>query len=383
MITPPRAPRTARRRIRRRWLVLAAITAVVVLALVVAAVLTSRGNPESRSRVSVARCHQQAGRLPAPWKFSGKRSGGAAPPSPFTGTGMYVPPDPSARAAASAAQRSGNTGEAARLRRIAAQPRATWVADSSARGQQLADQVSRVVSRARQQNRVATLVAYNIPLRDCGGYSAGGAPSGAAYVRWIKSFIFGLQQGGVAAGPGVAVILEPDALGLMNNLPPDRRAERLDLLRAATTWLSEVPGTAVYLDAGTVGWLSPQLAAQRLSRAGVAHARGFSLNVSNFHRADAVTTYGRRISAQVGWKSFVIDTGRSGNGALRGTKQNWCNPPGRALGPTPRADPARNVDAYLWVKPPGESDGACGPHEPRAGQFWPAYADQLAKNAGW
>lgn len=34
----------------------------------------------------------------------------------------------------------------------------------------------------------------------------------------------------------------------------------------------------------------------------------------------------------------------------------WCNQPG-GIGERPRANPVPGVDAYLWVKPPGESDG--------------------------
>jgi cellulose 1,4-beta-cellobiosidase len=37
---------------------------------------------------------------------------------------------------------------------------------------------------------------------------------------------------------------------------------------------------------------------------------------------------------------------------------NWCNQAGAGLGERPRAAPAANVDAYVWVKPPGESDGS-------------------------
>ena len=39
-------------------------------------------------------------------------------------------------------------------------------------------------------------------------------------------------------------------------------------------------------------------------------------------------------------------------------KGNWCNPSGAGLGERPRAAPAAGIDAYVWVKPPGESDGA-------------------------
>jgi cellulose 1,4-beta-cellobiosidase len=39
-------------------------------------------------------------------------------------------------------------------------------------------------------------------------------------------------------------------------------------------------------------------------------------------------------------------------------KGNWCNPSGAGLGERPRASPAAGIDAYVWVKPPGESDGS-------------------------
>jgi cellulose 1,4-beta-cellobiosidase len=37
---------------------------------------------------------------------------------------------------------------------------------------------------------------------------------------------------------------------------------------------------------------------------------------------------------------------------------NWCNQSGAGLGERPKAAPATGVDAYVWMKPPGESDGA-------------------------
>jgi cellulose 1,4-beta-cellobiosidase len=37
---------------------------------------------------------------------------------------------------------------------------------------------------------------------------------------------------------------------------------------------------------------------------------------------------------------------------------NWCNQSGAGLGERPKAAPATGIDAYVWVKPPGESDGS-------------------------
>jgi cellulose 1,4-beta-cellobiosidase len=37
---------------------------------------------------------------------------------------------------------------------------------------------------------------------------------------------------------------------------------------------------------------------------------------------------------------------------------NWCNQSGAGLGARPTASPASGIDAYVWIKPPGESDGS-------------------------
>ena len=81
----------------------------------------------------------------------------------------------------------------------------------------------------------------------------------------------------------------------------------------------------------------------------------------------------------LGNKPFVIDTSRNG----KGSNGEWCNPSGRALGASPTAntgDPL--VDAFFWLKAPGESDGACN-GGPGAGTFWPEYALGLAQRAAY
>ena len=56
---------------------------------------------------------------------------------------------------------------------------------------------------------------------------------------------------------------------------------------------------------------------------------------------------------------MVIDTSRNGNGPP--ANGEWCNPKDRRIGEVPRLLPgSANVDAYLWIKKPGESDGTVG-----------------------
>jgi cellulose 1,4-beta-cellobiosidase len=42
----------------------------------------------------------------------------------------------------------------------------------------------------------------------------------------------------------------------------------------------------------------------------------------------------------------------------------WCNQAGAGIGERPTASPAPDIHAYVWVKPPGESDGVADPDAP-------------------
>lgn len=359
------------------------VCGVVVLSLVVAGLVAAdyrKDRIDADARAASEACARRAATMPAPWHNDSARSS-ASPASPFSRGALWVAPYASAEKAADDAEDNQDWLRAERLRKVAQQARAVWFTDTSIADSQVTARVASTVRAAAAKGQVAVLVVYAIPLRDCGGESSGGAASGTDYVSWIKAFVAGLKSGGSSSGPGVSIILEPDALGLLDRLTADRQTERFDLLRAATSWLTNVPRTAVYLDAGHSGWVSVSDMTSRLSRAGVSMARGFSLNVSNFRTTDGEVRYGQQISPRLGWKRFVLDTSRNGNGPS--TSSEWCNPSGRALGPAPQINPAAQVDAYLWIKPPGESDGACRAGQPSAGTFWPEYADELARNAGW
>jgi endoglucanase len=98
---------------------------------------------------------------------------------------------------------------------------------------------------------------------------------------------------------------------------------------------------------------------------------------------------------------YVIDTSRNGQGPWQPPvypdPQDWCNPPDRGLGLAPTlATDQPLLDAYLWVKTPGESDGECtrglgpagetvdpewGMIDPGAGDWFPEMALELAANA--
>ena len=107
---------------------------------------------------------------------------------------------------------------------------------------------------------------------------------------------------------------------------------------------------------------------------------------------------------------FVIDTGRNGVGNMRSSCANWCNIRGAGIGVPPTVQTAAPtlVDAYFWLKTPGESDGCtqtlpdgtscprfdlfCSsldsigsqpgePRAPQAGKWFDYQIKQLAANA--
>lgn len=154
------------------------------------------------------------------------------------------------------------------------------------------------------------------------------------------------------------------------------------MLRQAVEALRALPGVAVYLDAGHSRWVPAEQMAERLEAAGVKRARGFALNTSNFIADDELITYGERlVSLLGGGVHYVIDSSRNGNGPA--PDNEWCNPPGRALGRRPAAvEDGSALDAFVWLKNPGESDGACH-GGPEAGQWFEERALEMARNAAW
>lgn len=185
------------------------------------------------------------------------------------------------------------------------------------------------------------------------------------------------------------------------------------------------PNVSLYLDAAHAGWLGWDGNRAKIARiyqevleaaGGVDKVRGFFTNVSNFnvlrggdgHKLEASNpcpdelTYVSKLAETLLWakipgKGFIIDTGRGGRGGIRAKWGSWCNVHGAGFGERPRAAPTPLVDAYLWVKPPGESDGTSDPSAPRfdamcasadaapgapeAGQWFASYFLDLVKNA--
>ncbi|MFI6378040.1 glycoside hydrolase family 6 protein [Streptomyces sp. NPDC050658] len=294
---------------------------------------------------------------------------GAAPGD----TAFWVEPDSSALRQSTVWRRQGYTAQAALIDRIATRSQAVWLHDPHPGPKTRA--VTEAAARAR---RTPVLVAYYIPHRDCGEYSQGGAASAAEYRRWIEEF-----AAGIGNRPAY-VVVEPDAVAQeVAGCARADASERYALLAHAVGRLKARPQVKVYLDAGNSGWIPGEhrLVAP-LRKSGIAKADGFALNVSNYQTNAVSSAYGHRlVRALGGAKHFVVDSSRNGNGPYTGSGLSWCNPPGRALGtpPTTRTgDPA--IDAYLWVKRPGESDGTCR-GGPRAGQWWPQYALGLASRA--
>jgi len=88
------------------------------------------------------------------------------------------------------------------------------------------------------------------------------------------------------------------------------------------------------------------------------------------------------VSALLGGVPYVVDTSRNGLGPAPDAPLNWCNPPGRALGPPPTtATDAPHDVADLWIKGPGQSDGHCDRADPASGRWFPDYAAGLVARA--
>jgi endoglucanase len=263
--------------------------------------------------------------------------------------GFYV--DPDSNPAVWVRDHASDTRAATIRSAIATKAGARWFGNWSGDIRTAVDTFSYAADVA---DKLPILVAYNIPGRDCGGHSGGGAGGVDAYKAWISAFAEGI------GGKPAVVVIEPDALAQLDCLPQAERQTRLDLLRfAAGQFAAKAPNTWAYMDGGNATWIPAATMADRLNAVAANTIRGFAVNVSNFHTTADSATYGRAVSASLSSKygypkPFVIDTSRNGNGS----NGEWCNPAGRRLG-TP-SQVGGGAEMVLWVKVPGDSDGRCG-----------------------
>ncbi len=286
--------------------------------------------------------------------------------SRFATTPLYAYSEADPATAQAEAWRTTRPADAARMDVIAKAPKMRWLGDWNG---DIYTSAARYHNAAKAANKTSQIVTYNIPIRHCDPNANHGAPSAAAYKAWIDDLARAVE-----IHPGI-VVVEPDALGIIDCLSANKQQERYDLIRYASKTLAAA-GAAVYIDASY--WVDVDEMASRLRRAGVEYAAGFSINVANYVDTDSLKAYGNKLSRATGGKHFVIDTGRNGSG----TNGEWCNAPGRSLGAQPQLFSSGLVDAYLWIKYPGESDGTCN-GGPDPGQWWAEYALGLVTRAGY
>lgn len=290
--------------------------------------------------------------------------------NPLKGVKLWVDPETNAALRANALEKTQPEVAKAFREKIAKYPQAQWLGEWNSN---VYRKVRWDTDRAAANGEIPIFVAYNVPGRDCGQHSAGGLKSKEAYQRWIRKIAAGIGD------RGAVIILEPDALGLLekeNCMTKEQQAERLFLLKDAIRTLRKNPKTIVYLDGGHSKWHPVEEHARLLKAGGVEEAHGFALNTSNYRGMDELLPFAKKLSELLGGAHYVIDTSRNGAGPVG---VEWCNPPDRRLGVPPTTDtPSPEIDAYLWLKRPGESDGPCN-GAPVAGAFWDKQALELVK----
>ena len=249
--------------------------------------------------------------------------------------------------------------------KILSQPRAFWYGWGRYDKKKMPEKsIRRLLNRAGDD--IVTLVLYNIPKRDLGNFSKGGASTIEEYKLYVDSFAKGINKHCI-------VIVEPDALPHLNKLDSDDHSTRSKCLSYAVDKLLDTDAK-VYIDIGHPNWLTPNQVAMLLLSTMTDSADGFSVNVSNFVDTDTCIAWATNVSHLTGGMNFVIDTSR--NGAETDT---WLNPKDAKIGIYPTLDTnVANCDGFLWIKIPGESDGK-SEGAPSAGKFFSSYAENLIK----
>lgn len=237
--------------------------------------------------------------------------------------------------------------EAARLRKVAANPTAVWL-DSVKKAKSVTSTLESAASQVKNGKPVVTVfVIYDLPTRDCSAKSSGGelTVEAGGEARYRTEFIDKIAaQFSEFPDQRIVAIVEPDSLpNLATNMSVSKCAQSETTYRSSVAYAVSklaLPNVSLYLDAAHAGWLGwngnrtkiAQIFKDVLTRAGGADKiRGFATNVSIFNTLSAAEgkklgpanpcpdelSYIKELSEElrrVGImnKQFIIDTSRNG-----------------------------------------------------------------------
>ena len=283
-------------------------------------------------------------------------------------------------------------------------------------------------------DHILGVVVYDLPGRDCAAKASNGELKVGELSRYKTEYIDKIAAL-LKSKPNTAfaLVIEPDSLpNLVTNsdLQTCQRsaAGYRDGVAYAIRQLN-LPNVVMYLDAGHGGWLgwndNLKPGAQELAKAYKAGGspsqfRGIATNVAGWNAWDLTPgefsgasdaqwnkaqneklyteLFGAALKSAGMPNNAIVDTGRNGVQGLREEWGHWCNVNGAGFGVRPTSDTGSNlVDAFVWVKPGGESDGTsdtsadrydsfCGMSDaykpsPEAGQWNQDYFEMLLRNA--
>ncbi|KAK1848384.1 cellobiohydrolase ii [Colletotrichum chrysophilum] len=278
-----------------------------------------------------------------------------------------------------------------------------------------------------------TYVVYNFPDRDCSAKASAGelAIADGGLDKYKTEYIDPIAAlAKEYSDTRIVFVYEPDGLAnLITNVGVQKCSQAADTYKAATDYAFKtlnLDNVAIYVDAGHAGWLgweanlqpTATLYADVYKKAGSPKAvRGLVTNVSNFNgwnltSAPSYTTPNNNYDESkfhaaltpmlktAGYPAnYLVDQGRSGK---QPTGQqiwgDWCNVKDAGFGARPTVKTGIDtLDAIVWVKPGGESDGTSNSSAtrydekcssgssftpaPEAGTWFQEYFEMLIKNA--
>jgi len=283
-------------------------------------------------------------------------------------------------------------------------------------------------------DEILGLVIYDLPGRDCAAKASNGELKVGEVSKYKTQYI-DVIAGLIKKYPNTAfaLLIEPDSLpNLVTNSDLTTCKNSATGYRDGVAYALKtlnLPNVIMYLDAGHGGWLgwdaNLKPGAQELAKAYTSagkpkQLRGIATNVAGWNawdlspgefssKSDAkynacqnektyVTTFGAALKTAGMPNHAIVDTARNGVQGLRQEWGNWCNVKGAGFGVRPTAETGTDLaDAFVWVKPGGESDGTsdssatrydsfCGKSDayqpsPEAGQWHQAYFEDLIANA--